>query len=81
MKSKILRCVLTAAGIACCSMCLFVTPAATLPVQAAASAPTVEPQADIKEWYYLKEDGKLWKRLWNATKCRWETEWIYVCDL
>lgn len=81
MKSKILRCVLTAAGIACCSMCLFVTPAATMPVQAAASAPTIEPQQDIKVWYYKEENNKLWKRLWNGTKYEWEGPWIYVCDL
>lgn len=81
MKSKLLRCVLAVAGIACCSMCLFVTPAATMSVQAAAGAPTVSPQADIKQWYFKEANGKLWKRLWNGTACRWETDWIYVGDL
>ena len=81
MKSKILRCVLTAAGIACCSMCLFVTPAATLPVQAAAPETPANPQQDIKQWLFKKEDGKLWKRLWNASLGEWEGPWIYVRDL
>lgn len=81
MRNKLLRRAFAAVGIACCSMCLLVTPVASLPVQAAAGETTVSPQADIKEWIYMKADGKLWKRLWNGTAWRWETDWIYVRDL
>lgn len=81
MKNKLLRYVIAAAGIACCSMCLFVTPAATLPVQAAAPEAPANPQQDIKVWVYKEDSGKIWKRLWNGTACRWESDWIYVRDL
>lgn len=81
MKNKLLRCVIAAAGVACCSMCLFVTPAATLPVQAAAPEAPANPQQDIKRWYFKEENGKLWMRLWNGTQGEWEGPWIYVRDL
>lgn len=35
MKTKLVRRIVAAVGIACCSLCLLATPAATLPVQAA----------------------------------------------
>ncbi|MSS01978.1 hypothetical protein [Floccifex porci] len=38
----------------------------------------VEPRADVYEWIYKTENGKTYKRLWNATKKRWETEWIQI---
>lgn len=81
MKNKIFKGIVLTASVICCSLCLCATPAVTLPVQAAAGETTVSPQADIKEWVTKEEDGKLWKRLWNATKARWETDWIYVRDL
>lgn len=81
MKNKILKSIVVAASIICCSLCLCAAPTVTLSVQAAASETTISPQADIKEWVTKEEDGKLWKRLWNATKARWETDWIYVRDL
>lgn len=81
MKNKLLRGVLTAAAIACCSLCLLTVPAATMPVEAAAAETPASPQQDIKRWCYLELDGKLWKRLWNGTRLVWETDWIYVRDL
>lgn len=81
MKNKIIRSVVLAASVVCCSLCLCATPAVTLSAQAAAGETTVSPQADIKEWVLKEEDGKLWKRLWNASTFRWETDWIYVRDL
>lgn len=35
----------------------------------------VEPRADIYEWLYKIEDGKLYRRLYNATKQEWAGEW------
>lgn len=35
-------------------------------------------RADILEWRYAAINGKLYKRLWNATQNRWETDWIPV---
>lgn len=81
MKNKILKSIVLAASIICCSLCLCVAPTVTLSVQAAAGETTVSPQADIKEWVTKEEDGKLWKRLWNHGTGRWETDWIYVRDL
>lgn len=37
----------------------------------------IEVRADIKEWKY-KFNGKFYKRLWNSTQRRWETDWIPV---
>ncbi len=81
MKNKFLRGIALAAGIACCSLCLCATPAVTLSAQAATSETAISPHADIKEWYFKEENGKLWKRLWNASTAKWETDWIYVRDL
>lgn len=38
----------------------------------------VEPRADQYVWHYKIENGKRYKRLWNETKSRWETDWILV---
>ena len=38
----------------------------------------VEVYADIKEWRYKIMNGKIYKRLFNASKNRWETDWILV---
>ena len=38
----------------------------------------IEVRADIKEWKYKFINGKLYKRLWNSTQRRWETDWIPV---
>lgn len=82
MKTKLVKRIIAAAGIACCSLCLVTTPVATLPVQAAVAEETiVSPSSVEKEWVFKKENGKLYKRLWNCTYGCWETDWIYVCDL
>lgn len=82
MKTKLVKRIIAAAGIACCSLCLVTTPVATLPVQAAAAEETtVSPRSVETEWVLKEENGKLYKRLWNSTYARWETDWIYVCDL
>ena len=41
---------------------------------------TVAPRAHIKKWVYKTENGKLYKRLYNASTASWEGDWIYVCE-
>ena len=38
----------------------------------------IEPQADIIEWRYKVENGKLYKRLYNYSKEKWVGEWILI---
>ena len=38
----------------------------------------IEVRADIKERKYKFINGKFYKRLWNSTQRRWETDWIPV---
>lgn len=39
---------------------------------------SIEPRTDIKEWIYAVIDGDIYKRLYNYTRNRWETDWILV---
>ncbi len=74
MKAKKL---LTIAGITCFVLASFLSPAAT--VVSHAAAPTEYTiQSDIKEWRYLIEENRLYKRLYNASSGNWETDWIFV---
>lgn len=83
MKSKLMKRIVAGLGIACCSLSILATPvSAPITVQAAAGNESVaNPQHDVTEWYYLKLDGKLYKRLWSYTTGQWLTDWIYVRDL
>lgn len=36
----------------------------------------IQPRQDILEWIYKRFNGKLYKRLWNASKGVWLTDWI-----
>lgn len=38
----------------------------------------IQPRAEIFEWRYKVVDGKLYKRLYNATRHKWAGEWIQV---
>lgn len=38
----------------------------------------IEPKSDILQWVFKTENGKMYKRLWNASKNRWETDWILI---
>lgn len=38
----------------------------------------IEPRVDILQWILKTENGKMYKRLWNASKNRWETDWILI---
>ena len=62
-----------------CSMAIFASPAASITTDAAESG-DIELCTEYREWLYKIEDGKLYKRLYNASTGLWETDWIYVCD-
>lgn len=38
----------------------------------------IQPRTDIKEWRFKIENGNLYKRLYNYSTGRWETDWIFV---
>lgn len=38
----------------------------------------ISPLADILEWRYKVDNGKLYKRLYNATEDTWIGQWILV---
>lgn len=42
---------------------------------------SVVPCADVLQWQYKVEDGKLYKRLYNNTTGNWVGDWIYVADV
>lgn len=51
----------------------------TIPVMASESSiGTIEPYGDVLVWKKKIMNGRLYKRLWNETKNRWETDWILV---
>jgi hypothetical protein len=41
---------------------------------------SVTPKSDYIEWIYKVENGKLYKRLYNASTATWLGDWIYVCE-
>lgn len=67
-----------------CSIALLLTaPEFSISVSAA-KAPqeeTVQPCADILRWVFDIRDNKLYKRLYNTSKCVWVGDWIYLRDL
>lgn len=71
---------ITLTGIAVFSFAAFFSPVATIIAEANVPS-TVSPCADKIEWRFKKENGKLYKRLFNYSTGAWESEWIYVCDL
>ena len=70
--------------IACMSLAALVSPASTLPVQAATSQELglgVMPLRDAITWIYKVENNKIYKRLYNASTWNWIGDWIYIRDL
>lgn len=62
-----------------CALAVLAAPCASL-TSFAAENTGVEARTDVREWMWKVEDGKLYKRLYNASTGLWETDWIYVCD-
>lgn len=38
----------------------------------------IQPRADIIDWRYKKENGKVYKRKYNYSKQKWVGNWILV---
>lgn len=42
------------------------------------SESTIDTRKDLMEWRYKIINNRLYKRLFNVSKNRWETDWILV---
>ncbi len=71
---------MTLTGIAYFSFAALFSPSFTLTAQAANSDAIVDPCADVYEWRFKVENGKLYKRLYNVTANEWAGNWIYVSE-
>ena len=52
-----------------------------IPIETTVSAiggGTAAPRSNFLVWRYKVENGHFWKRLYNASTGRWETDWILV---
>lgn len=80
MKTK--KAILTTASILTLSVCSLL-PVATVSassqkVSMEQCENSVTPRSDIKKWVYKVENGKIYKRLYNASTASWIGDWIYV---
>lgn len=80
MKTK--KAILTLASVLTLSVCSLM-PAVTasassqsVPVEQFVNS--VTPRSDYIEWVYKVENGKIYKRLYNASTASWIGDWIYV---
>lgn len=70
-----------------CAMaqCLALSVAYVVPAAEAATYSSTDNQSarfgDEYTWYYKQENGKLYKRLYNNSVGRWESDWIFVKNL
>lgn len=67
--------------IVACSLIMMSFSAFIVPMsskQSNAVASEVEARTDITGWRYQVIDGHLYKRLYNYSTGRWETDWILV---
>lgn len=78
MKRKKILCVMAVIGIIMLS-------APFVSAQEIAVVPLIEtsqeelqPRTDIKEWRFKVMNGHLYKRLYNCSTGRWESDWILV---
>ncbi len=51
---------------------------ATIQTNAKEDNSQISTYKDVKEWRYKIMNGRLYKRLFNYSKNRWETDWILV---
>ena len=70
-----------------CAMaqCLALSVTYVVPAAEAATYSSTDNQSarfgDEYTWYYKKENGKLYKRLYNNSVGHWESDWIFVKNL
>lgn len=74
---KIKKFLLLALSVALLSSFIVPVPAS---ICKAAGDSDVSTCADILEWHYTIMDGKVYRRLYNASTANWIGDWIYVCD-
>jgi len=67
------------AGIAFCALAIFASPVSSLTTYASDES-DISVCADIIEWRYKIEDGKMYKALYNYSMGQFISDWIYVCD-
>lgn len=68
-------------SVICMAFAILCSPATALTTQAAVSQePEIMPMKDAISWVTKRENGKLYKRLYNYSTASWIGEWIYVCD-
>ncbi len=80
MKTK--KAILTLASVLTLSVCSLMpavtASASSQAVQMEQCENSVTPRSDIKKWVYKVENGKIYKRLYNASTASWIGDWIYV---
>lgn len=42
---------------------------------------TISPRADIIEWVYRVDNGKMYRRQYNYSKNKWLGSWEYIADV
>lgn len=71
-----------------CMLAIFVWMSLAVPVYAetmpsnlaleSATTAVVQPRAEDTTWYFRNNNGRIEKRLWSNTYCKWLTDWIDV---
>lgn len=80
-RNNLLKKLFTLTSLACFGISVLLCPATTITVQAAVIEETVEPCSDVIEWRYKIEGNSLYRRLYNASRAIWLTEWLYVGEI
>lgn len=77
---KLKKTILTMAlALSLCATPLSVSAAASAPLMSASTGEgSVSPQSDVITWRYKISNGKIYKRLYNASTNTYIGEWIYV---
>lgn len=79
---KIKKIILTASFVLTLSVCslqpAFTASAASQGCPVEQYENSVTPRSHLIEWVYKVEDGKIYKRLYNASTATWLGDWIYV---
>ncbi len=77
MKKKLFKRLAVVCSALCLGLSVMVTPAATMPVEAA-KAPTAETNQEYIGWIYAETTDALYKRLFNHSTGQWIGDWIFV---
>lgn len=78
MKKKQVLCAMAVMGMTVLSAPFVSAQETTAVPVAEISQEEVQPRTDIKEWRFKVMNGHLYKRLYNCSTGRWETDWILI---